>query len=141
MYTSENISTILDFRYHTPTNYEDTGNRPSDELILDALDLVRKLIKCPEPYIILGMDGLDTVVKFIWNVGSQGVIQYTLSEDYLKLFVIDDDGNILVNNEELNHEEYVSIDLITKYYIREILKNDDSQIDQDFYLDFRKEKI
>ena len=32
---------------------------------------------------------------------------------------IDDDGNILVNDEELNHGEYVSIDLITKYYIRE----------------------
>ena len=98
-------------------------------MILDALDLVRKFIKCPEPYIILGMDDLNTVVKFIWDIGSHGVIQYTLSEDYLKLLVIDDDGNILVNDEELNHGEYVSIDLITKYYIREILKNDDSQID------------
>ena len=129
MYLAGNISTILDFRHQTPTNYEYTGDRPSDELILDALDLVRKFVKCPEPHIILGIDGLDTVVKFIWDIGSHGVIQYTLSEDYLKLFVIDDDGNILVNNEELNHEEYVSIDLITKYYIREILKNDDSQID------------
>ena len=129
MYTSENISTILDFRYQIPTNYEDTGNKPSDELILNAIDLVRKFIKCPEPYIILGMDGLNTVVRFMWDIGSHGVIQYTLAEDYLKLFVIDDDGNTLVNDEELNHEEYVSIDLITKYYIREILKNDDSQID------------
>ena len=78
---------------------------------------------------VIVIDGLNTVIKYIWNVGSYGVIQYTLSEDYLKLFVIDDDGNILVNDEKLNHEEYVSIDLITKYYIREILKNDDSQID------------
>ena len=74
MYTSENISTILDFRYQIPTNYEDTGNRPSDELILDALDLVRKFVKCPEPHIILGTDGLNTVIKYIWNVGSCGVI-------------------------------------------------------------------
>ena len=130
MYSRENISEILDFRFQTPTNYEYTGDRPSDELILDALDLVRKFIKCREPQIILGIDGVNTTaIKFIWNVSSYGVIQYTLTEDYLKLFVIDDDGNILVNDEKLNHEEYVSIDLITKYYIREILKNDDSQID------------
>ena len=130
MYSRENISEILDFRFQTPTNYEYTGDRPSDELILDALDLVRKFIKCREPQIILGIDGVNTTaIKFIWNVGSYGVIQYTLTEDYLKLFVIDDDGNVLVNDEELNHEEYVSVDLITKYYIREILKNNDSHID------------
>ena len=130
MYSKENISEILDFRFQTPTSYEYTGDRPSDELILDALDLVRKFIKCREPQIILGIDGVNTTaIKFIWNIGSYGVIQYTLTEDYLKLFVIDNDGNILVNDEELNHEEYVSIDLITKYYIREILKNDDSHID------------
>ena len=130
MYSRENISEILDFRFQTPTNYEYTGDRPSDELILDALDLIRKFIKCSEPQIILGIDGVNTTaIKFIWNVGSYGVIQYTLTEDYLKLFVIDNDGNILVNDEELNHEEYVSIDLITKHYIREILKTDNSQID------------
>lgn len=130
MYSRENISEILDFRFQTPTSYEYTGDRPSDELILDALDLVRKFIKCREPQIILGIDGVNTTaIKFIWNVGSYGVIQYTLTEDYLKLFVIDNDENILVNDEELNHEEYVSIDLITKHYIREILKTDDSQID------------
>ena len=130
MYSKENISEILDFRFQTPTSYEYTGDRPSDELILDALDLVRKFIKCREPQIILGIDGVNTTaIKFVWNIGSYGVIQYTLTEDYLKLFVIDNDGNILVNDEELNHEEYVSIDLITKHYIREILKTDDSQID------------
>ena len=130
MYSKENISEILDFRFQTPTSYEYTSDRPSDELILDALDLVRKFIKCREPQIILGIDGVNTTaIKFVWNLGSYGVIQYTLTEDYLKLFVIDNDGNILVNDEELNHEEYVSIDLITKHYIREILKTDDSQID------------
>ena len=129
MYLVGNISTILDFRNQTPTNYEYTGDRPSDELIVDALDLVRKFVKCHETHIMIGIDDLNTVINYIWKVGSYGVIQDTLSEDYLKLFVIDDDGNILVNDEELNHEEYVSIDLITKYYIREILKNDDSQID------------
>ena len=122
MYSKENISEILDFRFQTPTSYEYTGDRPSDELILDALDLVRKFIKCREPQIILGIDGVNTTaIKFIWNIGSYGVIQYTLTEDYLKLLVIDDDGNILVNDEELSHEEYVSIDLITKYYIGKIL--------------------
>ena len=122
MYTSENISTILDFRFQEPTRYEYTGNRPSNELILDALDLVRKFIKCREPQIILGIDGvITTAIKFIWEIGSNSVIQYTLTEDYLKLLVIDDDGNILVNDEELSHEEYVSIDLITKYYIEKIL--------------------
>ena len=130
MYSKENILEILDFRFQTPTSYEYTGDRPSDELILDALDLVRKFIKCREPQIILGIDGVNTTtIKFTWNIGSYGVIQYTLTEDYLKLFVIDNDGNILVNDEELNHEEYVSIDLITKHYIREILKIDDSQIE------------
>ena len=130
MYSKENISEILDFRFQTPTSYEYTSDRPSDELILDALDLVRKFIKCREPQIILGIDGVNTTaIKFVWNLGSYGVIQYTLTEDYLKLFVIYNEGNILVNDEELNHEEYVSIDLITKHYIREILKTDVSQID------------
>lgn len=121
MYSKENISMILDFRHQTPINYENTGDRPNDELIIEALDLVRKFVKCPEPKIILGLDGLETVIKFIWHVGSYGLIQYTLSEDSLKMFVIDDDSDILVNDSELTHEEYLSIDLITKYYIREIL--------------------
>lgn len=64
---------------------------------------------------------ITTAIKFIWEIGNNSVIQYTLTEDYLKLLVIDDDGNILVNDEELSHEEYISIDLITKYYIGKIL--------------------
>ena len=113
MYTSENISTILDFRYQIPTNYEDTGNKPSDELILNAIDLVRKFIKCPQPYIILGMDGLNTVIRFMWDIGSHGVIQYTLAEDYLKLFVIQ------VTNKEYNKHiisfySYFQVKLIIK---------------------------
>lgn len=127
MYYTENITTILDFRNQKPTSYEYIGNRPNDELILEALDLVRKFVQIPEPQIILGVEGIDTVIKFIWNVGDSGLIQYTLSEDYLKLFVIDNNSNILVDN-ELNHEEYVSINLITRYYINQILKSNDFQI-------------
>ena len=125
MYYTENITTILDFRNQKPTSYEYTGNRLSNELILEALDLVRKFVQIPESQIILGIDGVDTVIKFIWNVGDSGIIQHTLSEDYLKLFVIDNNSNILVDN-ELNHEEYVSINLITRYYINQILKSKDS---------------
>lgn len=125
MFYTENITTILDFRNQKPTSYEYTGNRPSDELILEALDLVRKFVQIPEPQIILGTEGIDTVIKFIWNVGDSGLIQYTLSKNYLKLFVIDNNSNILVDN-ELNHEEYVSINLITRYYINQILKSKDS---------------
>ena len=58
MYSKENISEILDFRFQTPTSYEYTGDRPSDELILDALDLIRKFVKCTAPYIIIVLANL-----------------------------------------------------------------------------------
>lgn len=50
-------------------------------------------------------------------MGEFGIIQYTLSEDYLKLWVLDNDSNVLVNYEELNHDDYMAIDFITKHYI------------------------
>lgn len=117
MYSTENISTILDFRREEPENYEYIGKRPSDELILEALDLVRKFKRCQEPEIVLGIEGLETVIRFTWNVGEFGIIQYTLSEDYLKLWVLDNDSNVLVNYEELNHDDYMLVDFITRHYI------------------------
>ena len=123
MYTEENISTIFDFRNQTPTSYEYEGNRPSDELILEALDLVRKFTNCPKPEIVLGIEGIDTVIRFTWSVGDFGIIQYTLSEDYLKLYVIDDNSEVLVNNVELDHNDYESVCFITKHYIKMIRKS------------------
>lgn len=117
MYSTENISTILDFRREEPENYEYIGKRPSDELILEALDLVRKFKRCQEPETVLGIEGLETVIRFTWNVGEFGIIQYTLSEDYLKLWVLDNDSNVLVNYEELNHDDYMLVDFITRHYI------------------------
>lgn len=117
MYSMENISTILNFRNEEPEIYECTGKRPSDELILEALDLVRKFTRCNNLEITLGIEGLETVIRFTWHIGEFGIIQYTLSEDYLKLWVIDNNSNVLVNYEELNHNEYMSVDFITKHYI------------------------
>lgn len=123
MYSAENIATIFDFRNQIPTSYEYEGNKPSDELTLEALDLVRKFTNCPEPEIILGIEGIDTVIRFTWSVGDFGIIQYTLSEDYLKLYVIDDNSEILVNNVELDRNDYESVCFITKYYIKIIRKS------------------
>ena len=123
MYSAENIATIFDFRNQTPTSYKYEGNKPSDELILEALDLVRKFVKCPEPEIVLGIEGLDTVIRFTFNVGDFGLIQYTLSEDYLKLWVIDDNSEVLVNNVELDRNDYESVCFITKHYIKMIRKS------------------
>lgn len=117
MYSTENISTILGFRNEEPESCEYTGKRPSDELILEALDLVRKFKRCQEPEIILGIEGLETVIRFTWNVGEFGIVQYTLSEDYLKLWVLDNGSNVLVNYEELNHDDYMLVDFITRHYI------------------------
>lgn len=123
MYSAENISTIFDFRSQIPTNYEYEGHKPSDELILEALDLVRKFTNCPEPDITLGIEGIETVIRFTWNVGDFGFIQYTLSEDYLKLYVIDDNSEVLVNNVELDRNDYESVCFITKHYIKMIRKS------------------
>ena len=120
MYSTENIATIFDFRNQTPTSYEYEGNKPSDKLILEALDLVRKFVKCPEPEIVLGIEGLDTVIRFTFNVGDFGLIQYTLSEDYLKLYVIDDNSKVIVNDFELGNNHYNSIDFITRFCIERI---------------------
>ena len=120
MYSEENIATIFDFRNQAPTSYEYEGSRPSDELILEALDLVRKFTNCIEPEITLGIEGINTVIRFTWNVGDFGIIQYTLSEDYLKLYVIDDNSEVLVNDVELDHNDYDSVDFITRQYIRRI---------------------
>ena len=123
MYSVENIATIFDFRNQIPTNYEYEGNKPSDELILEALDLVRKFTNCTEPKITLGVEGIETVIRFTWNVGAFGLIQYTLSEDYLKLYVIDDNSEVLVNNVELDRNDYESVCFITKHYIKIIRKS------------------
>lgn len=40
-----------------------------------------------------------------------------MSEEYLKLFVLDNDSNILVNDIELDNSEFQSIDFITTYFI------------------------
>lgn len=120
MYSSENISTIFDFRNLTTDLDGNEVDRPSDEIILSSLDLVRKLIKTPEPVIIMNTVGIDIVIQFKWNVGDFGMIEYTLSEEYLKLFVLDNDSNILVNDIELDNSEFQSIDFITTYFINVI---------------------
>lgn len=45
MYSQENITEILDLRFEHPTSYEYTGDRPSGELIVRALDFIRHIIK------------------------------------------------------------------------------------------------
>lgn len=76
MYSSENISTIFDFRNSTTDLDGNEVDRPSDEIILSSLDLVRKLIKTPEPVIIINTVGIDIVVQFKWNVGDFGISIY-----------------------------------------------------------------
>lgn len=120
MYSVENIATIFDFRNQIPTSYEYEGNKPSDELILEALDLVRKFVKCPEPKITLTIEGITTVIRFTFKVGEFGFIQYTLSEDYLKLYVMGDNSKVLVSDFELGNNQYNSIDFITRFCIERI---------------------
>lgn len=117
MHLMKNISKILDFRSKRPEIYGYIGEKPSDKLILDALELVRKFTIQDDLKITLDIHGLDTVVKFSWNIGDFGIIQYTLHEDRLTLWVLDNNSNVLVENEELSHSNYLSVDSITKNYI------------------------
>ena len=118
MYSWDNIVEILDFR-NLSTGWNDNGaDRPSDELIIEALDLVRKFRKVPTPKVYANVVGIDTVIKFHWDVKEFGFIECTLSEDYLKLFVLDDNSNILVNDVEIDNVEYNSIDFIIEYFWR-----------------------
>ena len=118
MYSWENITEILDFR-NLVTGWDDNGaNRPSDELIVDALDLVRKFQKTPNPKIYVNVVGIDTVIKFHWDVKEFGFIECTLSENYLKLFVMDNDSTILVNDVEIDNVKYNTIDFIITYFRR-----------------------
>lgn len=90
----------------------------SAALIIEALDLVRKFRKVPTPKVYANVVGIDTVIKFHWDVKEFGFIECTLSEDYLKLFVMDDNSNILVNDVEIDNVEYNSIDFIIEYFWR-----------------------
>ena len=118
MYSWENITEILDFR-NLVTGWDGNGaNRPSDELIVDALDLVRKFQKTPNPKIYVNVVGIDTVIKFHWDVKEFGFIECTLSENYLKLFVMDNDSTILVNDVEIDNVKYNTIDFIITYFRR-----------------------
>lgn len=121
MYSQENIATILEFRNLPDPRDGNATNKPSDELILSALDLIRKFHKTPEPNVILHTIGINTVIKFNWTIGRHGLIEYALSEDYLKLLVLDDDSNVIVADYELDNSEWQSIDFITIFFRRIVM--------------------
>lgn len=120
MYSQDNIRTILDFRNLSTGWNNNVADRPSDELIVEALDLVRKFKKVPQPKMCVNVVGIDTIINFQWYVKEFGFIELTLSEDYLKLFVMDNDSSILVDDIEIDNAEYNSIDFIITYFIRVI---------------------
>lgn len=121
MYSQENISTIFEFRNLSDCWDGNAANRPSDELILSALDLVRKFHKTPEPNISIHTVGIDTVIKFSWQIGSYGFIEYVLSDDYLKLFVMDDGIDVIVNDVEIDNSLYEAIDFITLFFRKVVM--------------------
>lgn len=121
MYTQENISTIFEFRNLSDCWDYNEANRPSDELILLALDLVRKFHKTPEPNISIHTVGIDTVIKFSWQIESYGFIEYVLSDNYLKLFVMDDDVDVIVNDVEIDNSGYKAIDSITMFFRKVVM--------------------
>lgn len=121
MYSQENISTIFEFRDLPDCWDGNAANSPSDELILSALDLVRKFHKTPEPNISINTVGIDTVIKFRWQIGSYGFIEYVLSDDYLKLFVMDDGIDIIVNDIEIDSSGYEAIDFITLFFRKVVM--------------------
>lgn len=114
MYSSENITEILDLRFEEPTSYEYTGNRPSDELIVKALDFVRQIKRNPTPKVHLGIEGIDTVVVFQWDFENGGVVQLTLYEEKYALFAINENGKqakFESDEEDYLHEEELLEDL------------------------------
>lgn len=68
MYSWDNFTTIMDFRNLSKGWDNSTAKRPSDVLIVRALDLIRKFIKAPEPKIYIDVAGRDTVIKFHWDI-------------------------------------------------------------------------
>lgn len=127
MYSSENITEILDLRFEEPECYEYTGNRPSDKLIVKALDLVRTLPCMYNPSISLGVDGIDTVIKFTWTIKDRGIIQYVLSEESLKFYVFDNNWKTLYEDdfEEDQHDIFDHTGYLVEKYIKIISKNDE----------------
>lgn len=108
MYSSENITEILDLRFEEPKSYEYTGSRPSDELIVKALDYVRRIKKNPAPKIYAGIEGIDTVIVFQWDFANSGTVCLTLHEDEYTLFAIKNDGQQVEfksDKEDYLHEE------------------------------------
>lgn len=121
MYSQENISTIFEFR-NLPDCWDgNAANKPSDDLILSALDLVRKFHKTPKPNISIHTVGIDTVIKFSWQIGSYGFIEYVLSDDYLKLFVMDDSVDVIANDVEIDNSGYEAIDFITMFFRKVVM--------------------
>lgn len=134
MYSSENITKILDLRFEEPESYEYTGNRPSDELIVKALDLVRFFIKVTEPKIYLGVDGIETVVRFTWDIKNYGFVQCTLSENKVNFYATDyrnaDEQNGVLDEEDFEldcneNETYYHISYLVEKYIRIIHQNNE----------------
>ena len=108
MYSSENITKILDLRFEEPESYEYTGNKPSDELIVKALDYVRQIKRSPAPKIHLGIDGIETVIVFQWDFENGGTTWLTLYEEKYTLFSINSEGERAeFESDEVNylHEE------------------------------------
>lgn len=127
MYSSENITKILDLRFEKPENYEYTGNKPSDELIVRALDLVRTLPCMYNPTISLGVEGIDTVIKFTWKIKDKGIIQYVLSEEKLKFYSFDRNWKTLYEDdfEEDQHDMFDHTGHLVEKYIQIISQNDE----------------
>lgn len=108
MYSSENITKILDLRFEEPECYEYTGNRPSDELIVKALDYIRRIKKNPAPKIYLGIEGIDTVIVFRWDFENGSTVCITLYEEEYTLFAMKSDGQQVEfksDEEDYLHEE------------------------------------
>jgi hypothetical protein len=127
MYSSENITKILDLRFEEPESYEYTGNKPSDELIVRALDLVRTLPCMYNPTISLGVEGIDTVIKFTWKIKDKEIIQYVLSEEKLKFYAFDRNWKTLYEDdfEEDQHDMFDHTGYLVEKYIQIISQNDE----------------
>lgn len=75
---------------------------------------MRKFHKTPEPNISIHTVGIDTVIKFSWQIGSYGFIEYVLSDDYLKF-------DVIVNDVEIDNSLYEAIDFITLFFRKVVM--------------------
>lgn len=116
---SENIAKILDFR-NLKDNWNGHGTikPPDDDLLINAIDFVRKFTNVKQPEVFLTV---NSSIKFEWDEGNNH-LEFELSEEEIEMYELFDD--LEVTNRTLDNNEYMAINYITRCVLDKWYKED-----------------